>query len=268
MTAKTKVLITGACGNLGRKLCRHLADRGHFLLTKLDVRGAADDEFAAADLSRYDRDWADRFDGHDVVVHLAADPRPNAPWASLQRNNIDATIHVYAAALAHQVRRVVFASTCRVMLGHRPTPLLTHDMIPDPVDYYAATKVFGERLGKRYADQFGLSTICLRIGSIRPGANEPGAFAFDAQRRWLSNRDFCDAAEKAIQVADVGFAALFLTSDSSRPYVDLSETTRVLGFRPQDYHDPKRPGPVASITRRLPGTLRRYLQRARSRSDN
>ncbi len=36
----------------------------------------------------------------DTVIHLAADPRPDAPWESLLRNNIQGTVNICEAALA------------------------------------------------------------------------------------------------------------------------------------------------------------------------
>lgn len=251
MTEKTNILVTGACGHLGQKLCRHLTPQKRFSLTRLDVQCTADETIVEADLSVYDPSWADRFEGQEVVVHLAADPRPHAPWASLQKNNVDATINVYTAALAHRVNRVVFASSCRIILGHAAPQPWTADMTPEPVDYYGATKVFGERLAKRYWDEYGLSTISLRIGFIGHGENPPGTGRYEAQRRWLSNRDFCLAVEKAIEVPDVGFAAVFITSGNEVPQVDLSATTRILDFHPQDIHRPIRPNRILRVMRRF-----------------
>lgn len=252
-----KVLITGAAGNLGRKLRKHLESGGRYELTLLDRR--AGDGVLTADLGTWDETWVRCFQGQDVIVHLAADPRPWPPWESLQRNNVDAALHVFRAAVERGAKRVVFASTGRAFLGYSDRRVLVrHDFTPKPIDFYAVTKIFGERLGRSYADQCGLSVICLRIGSNLPGDNSPEGKGYDAQRRWLSNRDFCQAAEKAIHVPDVQFAALFVTSDNEDKPWDLSETRRVLGYEPQDRLVPVKPPLPVRLNRRVVRQLRRW----------
>src|SRR3546814_12638886 len=39
---------------------------------------------------------------------------------------------------------------------------------PRPDSRYAVSKVFGEALGRLFADKYGLEVVCLRIGSFRP----------------------------------------------------------------------------------------------------
>ncbi|WP_439673487.1 hypothetical protein [Embleya sp. MST-111070] len=46
------------------------------------------------------------------------------------------------------------------------------------------SKVAVEALGRLYADKFGLSVVCLRIGSFVPAPAEPRHLA-----TWLSPRD-------------------------------------------------------------------------------
>jgi uronate dehydrogenase len=41
-----------------------------------------------------------------------------------------------------------------------------------PDGLYGASKVYGEALGSMYADRFGLSVVCLRIGSFQPRPRE------------------------------------------------------------------------------------------------
>jgi len=56
--------------------------------------------------------------GLDTVVHLAADPRYEAPWDGLLKNNIEGAYRVFEAALATGCRRVVFASSTHAVLGN------------------------------------------------------------------------------------------------------------------------------------------------------
>jgi FlaA1/EpsC-like NDP-sugar epimerase len=119
-----RVLITGAAGNLGSKLRRHLAAR-HYELILLDRNSADDPSLMVAELGAFDTAWTDRFAGVDTVVHLAAEPSPLTDWPSLVRSNIDAPINVFAAAAAHRVRRVILRvryRRCRAMTTRRSDP--------------------------------------------------------------------------------------------------------------------------------------------------
>src|SRR3954447_5474951 len=67
------VLITGACGNIGRKLRAAWADAYDLVL--IDVAAEPDDpDVIVADLATWDDDWIAHFHGVDTVVHLAANP--------------------------------------------------------------------------------------------------------------------------------------------------------------------------------------------------
>src|SRR5215468_8860109 len=97
MAERQTVLITGAAGNLGAKLRRHL--EGRYALRLLDIDPRGDRTILQADLSRRDKGWLEQFQGVDAVVHLAADPTAHQSWANLIGPNIDATINVLDAAV-------------------------------------------------------------------------------------------------------------------------------------------------------------------------
>src|ERR1700722_525077 len=118
ITMKT-VLITGATGNIGRKLRTHLEAAGKYTLRLLCLNPGNDPTVHTADLSTYDQDWAAEFGGVDTVLHVAADPSPRAGWARIQSRNIDLLLNVLVVAHAHSARRVVFASSNFVVAGHR-----------------------------------------------------------------------------------------------------------------------------------------------------
>ena len=231
------VLITGARGNIGTKLRMHFATLG-WDLRLLDVDGGGDPAVTEADLSVWDDDWAGLFRGVDAVVHLAGRPMPQTPWAEAQRFNIDMTMNVYEAAARHGVRRVIFASSNWVMAGHRlGAGVLTTEMEPAPVNAYGVSKLVGERLGRSYFERWGVSSINFRIGYLQTGANLPGAhmgWGEWGQRMWLSNRDLCQAMERAVVAEGVGFAVLNLMSDNPGMRWDIGETRRVIGYAPQD----------------------------------
>ncbi len=251
MTPSPTVLITGAAGNLGDKLRRHL--EGRYPLRLID-RVGGDPALHAADLAVWDPDWVQLFQGVDVVVHLAADPTAQQTWPRLVGPNVDAVLNVFQAAVRAGVRRVVYASSNHVMGGYKDLEepwLLTTTLPPLPgaryvvrgehrdSSAYGSAKLFGERLGQHLAVTQGLSVIAVRIGWVQQGANRAQDIPADRgdwfRLMWLSNRDYLQLMEKCI-LADpgLGFAVLNGMSANRGMRWDIEETRRVVGYQPQD----------------------------------
>ncbi len=246
------VLITGAAGNLGRKLRRHLDGRYPLRLLDIDPRG--DPTIARADLSDRHEDWLGAMDKTNVVVHLAADPTAQQTWPRLVAPNVDALVNVFLAAAEAGVKRIVYASSNHVMGGFkdRPEPhLLTTELPPLPGAHYTvngerrdstpygSAKLFGERLGKCLSEAHGLSVIAVRLGWVLPGDNRPQDIPpeRDAWFRlmWLSNRDYCQLMEKCITADDsIRFAVVNGMSANTGMRWDIEHTRRTVGYEPQD----------------------------------
>ncbi len=246
------VLITGASGNLGAKLRRHLQGRYTLRLLDIDPRGDAD--IVRADLGRWDEAWVNHFAGADAVVHLAADPTAHQTWPNLIGPNLDATANVFLAAARSGVKRVVYASSNHVMGGYQDDPVpanLTGETLPRPGAVYvsggerrdstpyASAKLFGERLGKCVAEAHGLSVIAVRIGWVRPGDNRASDVPPERgpwfRLMWLSNRDYCQLMERCV-VADMPrpFVVVNGMSANAGKRWDAEETRRLVGYEPQD----------------------------------
>jgi uronate dehydrogenase len=252
MTQPKRVLITGAAGNLGSKLRQHLQSRFDLRLLDVDPRG--DKSIVQADLSQWDRRWVDEFQGTDVVLHFAGNPKAHGTWLDVIGPNIDGTVNVFQAAIRARVSRLVFASSNHVMGGYkddRQPALLTTDIAPRPGTRYevetelrdstpyATAKLFGERLGKCYADAHGLSVLAVRIGWVRPGDNQardvPPERGPWFRLMWLSNRDFCQLMERCIMAdVPVPFAVINGMSANTGMRWDIEYTRRLLGYEPRD----------------------------------
>lgn len=250
MDVKT-VLITGAAGNLGAKLRRHL--EGRYELRLLDINPQGDTAIVPADLGRWEPAWVEQFRGADAVVHLAADPTAHQTWPNLVGPNVDAVVNVFLAAAAGGVRRVVFASSNHVMGGyqHDPTPLLTPDLPPRPGAHYASgghqrdstaygsAKLFGERVGKCFAEAHGLSAVAVRIGWTRIGDNRAEEVPPERgpwfRLMWLSNRDYCQLMERCV-LADLPAPFVVVNGMSANTGMrwDVETTRRLVGYEPQD----------------------------------
>lgn len=247
------VLITGAAGNLGAKLRRHLD--GRYPLKLLDREPRGDEAVVEADLSRYDASWTREFTGVDAVVHLAADPVAYRTWEELLAPNVDAMLNVYEAAAQAGVRRVVFASSNHVMGGYQHrAETITEDLPPLPgtrytadgdsrdSTAYAAGKLFGERAGRAYSESRGLSVIAVRLGWVWHRDNRPGDLPAERgswfRQMWLSNRDFCGLMEACIAANPaLRFAVVNGMSRNTGMRWSMDAAKRLLGFEPQDSVD-------------------------------
>ncbi len=169
------VLITGACGNIGRKLRDAWVDVYDLVL--IDKSRSEDDlDVIVADLETLDNDWITHFHGVDTVVHLAANGDEFAPWETLIGPNLDALANVFHAAALAGVERIIFASSNHVMGDYERIDdgPITVDMKPMPDGPYAVTKLVGERLGQSLARAFDLTFIALRLGWIQDGKESAG----------------------------------------------------------------------------------------------
>jgi nucleoside-diphosphate-sugar epimerase len=231
------VLITGASGNIGRKLREAWADRYDLIL--LDARDDGDEEVIAADLSTWDDDWVALFDEADAVVHLAADPREATPWPGLVGPNLDALANVFHATALSGVERLVFASSNHAMGGYRDrdeTPIAP-DLPPRPGNAYGAAKLMGERLGISLAQAFGLVFVALRIGWVLPGVNRPEDLPDEwARGLWLSNADLVRLFTCALEAPLAGGESAVVngTSRNRGSRWSLEEAAGRLGYEPED----------------------------------
>ena len=233
------VLITGACGNIGRKLRRAWADVYDLVLIDR-VADDDDSEIITADLEILDDEWITHFHGVDTVVHLAANTDEHAPWDDLIGPNLDVLANVFHAAALAGVERVVFASSNHVMGGRRSgdDEPIGVDTIPMPDGPYAITKLVGERMGRSLGRAFDVTFIALRLGHIQEGQNRPETLPdLWARQMWLSNADLVRLFDCAVE-AEIDDRSHVVVNGMSRNHgmrrKDLSEAAELLGFLPED----------------------------------
>jgi len=243
------VAVTGAAGGVGRQVLAALEEQ---TVRPLTHRPHPDIDGQVLEITDYEATVA-ALDGVDTVVHLAANPSPEAPWDDVLHTNIDGTYNVFAAAVENDVDRVVFASTNHVAqmynigdvgrpetLGPDAVPAHPGDP-PRPDSFYAVSKVAGEALGSYYADRHGLEVVNLRIGwlltaeELRDRQDEPESVARYARAMWLSPRDCRDAARRSVEVPlPESPLTVNLVSRNTERYLSLTEAMRHLGYAPRD----------------------------------
>ncbi len=232
------ILITGACGNIGRKL-RAAWDETYDLVLIDKVADPDDDDVVAADLAAFDEEWMTMFHGVDTVIHLAADPSEHATWEELIGPNVDAACNVFHAAALAGVERIVFASSNHAMGGYRELGdiAITVDLPPRPGNPYGAAKLMAERLGKSLSGVFDLTFVALRLGWVQPGANRPETLPDEWNRElWLSDADMVRLFNRAVE-ADLGDRSFVVVNGMSRNHGtrwDLLDSFDSIGFTPED----------------------------------
>ena len=215
----------------------------------------AEDRFHLADLSDIDAVQA-AVDGMDVVVQMAADPRPEASWESLLASNVVGVRNVFEAANRAGVKRVVYASSIMVSWGYQfdqpyksvaegrfdavaVTDLdpVTHEWPVRPTGLYPASKIWGEALARYHADVHNMSVICLRIGWVNP---EDHPMKAESSAIWCSRRDVVQLVEKSIEAPDdLLFDIFYGVSNNRWRWVDIDHPREVIGYIPQDSSEEK-----------------------------
>jgi UDP-glucuronate 4-epimerase len=183
------VLVTGVAGFIGSHVARALLARGERVVgidnfsdyydpvlkfSRIKpLRERAGFTFVEGDIS--DRDamlgLAERADGLDRIVHLAAQP-------GIRHSKVDPYIYVQTNVMGHLVvlelarrlgsrlRHLVYASSSSVYGGNDKIPFAVEDRVDRPVSLYAATKRSGELMTETYVHQYGLKATGLRYFTV------------------------------------------------------------------------------------------------------
>jgi uronate dehydrogenase len=226
-----RILITGATGKIGDVLRKGL--RGSYpLMRLLDIAplGSVEqgEELCTADI----RDIAaleKAMAGIDCVTHLAGVPE-EAEWETVLALNIEGCFNVFEAARRQGVKRVIFASSNHAVGFHRRERFIDNTVVPRPDTRYGVSKVFGEALGRLYADKYGLSVACLRIGTFRTPDRPAEARQL---LTWISHRDMVQLVRRCIDHPNYHFVTVYGVSNNLRSRWD-NTNVKFLGYRPED----------------------------------
>ena len=166
-----RVVVTGGTGKGGAWVVRELRAHGHDVLN-VDTRhdGSAFGLCLVADLTDLGQ-AQEALAGADAVVHFAAIPAPRLrPEGETFRNNALSTYNVFAAAVGHGLRRVVWASSETVLgLPFDIPPAfapIDESIEPRPETSYALSKLVGETMAAQFARRSAIGFVGLRISNI------------------------------------------------------------------------------------------------------
>ncbi len=225
----SRLLLTGAAGNLGRELRQRLK-RYCDALRLSDVQAvdaaAHGEEVVTANLADATAVHALAADV-DAIVHLGG-VSTEQPWQPILEANIVGAYNLYEAARQHKVARIVFASSNHVTGFYRQDEVISAEDRVRPDGFYGLSKAFGENLAQLYWDRHGIETVSLRIGSSFPEPKDRRMLA-----TWMSFDDLERLVVAALTAPVVGHSIIYGMSDNAISWWD-NTPARHIGYRPQD----------------------------------
>ena len=246
---KRRVLITGASGLIGGLTIAELSDKYEF--RGMSRRHVAGIPHLQADISDAEA-IKPAFDGIHTVLHLAAanDEDQVYDWSATMAITVQGTLNVYEAARLADVKRVIHMSSGCAQLAYEwdddlPYGRLANgpdEEIPtswrlielsDPVrpdSPYAVGKIFGETVGRYYADKYGISTIAIRLGGVLPEDRPQIRRQYPG---FLSQSDCVQMIDKCIGAPDhLKFEIFNAISENKYRWRSTEHTKKVLDWQP------------------------------------
>jgi UDP-glucose 4-epimerase len=177
---RSRVLVTGGAGFIGRRLARALAAAGHEVAV-VDLRPYPGDgvELVTGDI-RDDAVLARAVrPGTDTIIHLAAITSVvdsiDDPVGTYQ-TNVAATASLLELARTTGVTTFLLAST-NAVVGNVGDETITERSPLRPLSPYGATKAAAEMLLSCYAGVYGMTTCAMRFSNVYgPGMQQKDSF--------------------------------------------------------------------------------------------
>jgi uronate dehydrogenase len=241
------VVVTGAGGTIGRVLREGLA--GPYTLRTIDqVPGVGID--LVADVRRVGR-MELAFAGADAVVELAANSSVVTSWTDVKANNLAATVATLEAARRAGIGRVVLASSNHVTgmyerdepyasvlagryegLDPKTLPRVRVDWPIRPDGFYGIGKCAAEAAGRYYSEEYGLSVICLRFGTVNRQDQPRNAREYATL---LTHRDLVQLVRRCLEAPlDLRFGVFYGVSRNTWRIWDIDGAASALGYKPLD----------------------------------
>jgi UDP-glucose 4-epimerase len=174
MEGRPTSLVTGGAGFIGSHVADHLIRMGHDVVILDDLSGGFQENVPQAaqfvEGSILDHDLINRlFEKHsfDYVYHMAAYAAEGLSHFIKRfnyNNNLIGSVNLINAAINHNVKCFVFASSIAVY-GAGQSPM-SEDMMPVPEDSYGISKLAVEQELHVSHDMFGLDYVVFRPHNV------------------------------------------------------------------------------------------------------
>ena len=245
---KKKVLITGVSGLVGTVLAESLKEI--YEVSGVDLKESAKVPTLKADCSNID-EILPAFSGVDTVIDLASNPSQYSGWDIIHEVNLRCTSNALEAAKICGVQRVIFASSnhatgmyetdspySKIVKGEYTglepdsIPLVTTEMPVRPDGPYGIAKAFGEAAGRFYSDQYGISALSVRIGTLNLEGKPTNQRQFATL---LSHPDLVNLFSKCVNAPDeLKFGIYYGVSNNKWRFWDISNSETEIGYKPSD----------------------------------
>ncbi len=180
------ILITGAAGFIGSKLCKKLLEKNKSVVGIDNLNDYYDvnlKKYRLKNLQRYKKFTFLKLDlsikyllekkirkfNIKTIVHLAAQAGVryslNNPRIYL-KYNVDGFMEVLEYCRSKKGVKLIYASSSSVYGGNKKVPFSVKDNVSSPVSLYAATKRSNELMAESYSKLFSLQIIGLRFFTV------------------------------------------------------------------------------------------------------
>lgn len=242
-----RVLVAGARGLIGSILWERLG--GQHDLQGIDLRGDRSRGIRRVDVRRA-RSLRGAFDGVDAIVDLATGATVGVSWDQVEAD-LNGRVNILEAARLAGVSRYIFASSNHATgmyeldqpyasivagaydgLDPSSIPLIRTDWPIRPDSPYGAGKAFAEAAARYYSEQYGISCICLRIGTV-VAEDRPKVARHYATL--LTHGDLVRLVGRALEAPlELRFGVYHGVSANTWRFWDIANATEELGYEPQD----------------------------------
>ena len=170
-----KIVVTGACGLIGKKIAIHLSKDhevygvGRSLCVELD--NTLPFSYFVIDFSA---DGAIKELqkviplGIDLIIHCAAQqPRPGLLFKDYRKGNIDTTENIVEWAKDSNIQAIISFSTVAFLdFSQENGATITESARANPSNNYALSKMISESYLKISANDYNLTILCFRLPSL------------------------------------------------------------------------------------------------------
>lgn len=238
-----RVLVTGANGFVGSRICRRLIADGYQVFA--GIREGCDGTYIEnLDLQvrfgdvTYPQMIPEMISGIDVIVHNAGLVKADKPEEFFQVNE-KGTENILRIAIANKkiIKFILISSLAAAGPSKKGAPLTETDP-PHPISEYGRSKLAAEEIVKKYSDE--IKTIILRPSAVYgPGDKEMYSFFQTLNNRlkpYLGNParrmqlihvdDLALAVSRAITAATASGAVYFVAEPNSYSYYQLVKHLR------------------------------------------
>jgi uronate dehydrogenase len=227
--AVKKVLLTGAGGDVGRRLTPLLkAIYPGLVLSDMapvpDVMGLPFRQAQLGSMAEVQAVVA----GIDGIVHLGGFS-VEGPWETILNANIVGCYNLFEAARLAGVKRIIFASSNHAVGFYPREETIPAEAPPLPDSRYGVSKAFGEALGALYAMKHGIGVTSLRIGNV-------GEVPIDVRRLsiMLHPEDLVQLIRIGLEHPDIVNEVFYGISGNTRAWYDNTRA-EAFGYKPK--HD-------------------------------